>query len=206
MTCQLYLISPPQISLDQFLPQLDDVLSTDLVSVFQLRLKDMPMVAIERALPPIIEVCHNYNVPLILNDYVELAARFDCDGLHLGQQDMPIADARKILGPDKMIGATCHDSKHLAMEAAEQGADYVAFGAFYPTTTKDYGFRPKPDLLRDWSDGSLIPCVAIGGITPDNCQPLIESGADLIAVVSYIWQNSKGPKAATEAFRPFLAA
>lgn len=203
---QLYLISPPQISLDQFLPELDVALSTGLISVFQLRLQDMPMVAIERTVEPVLEVCHAHDIPLIINNYVDLAHRYDCDGVHLGQSDMPYAEARQILGPNKMIGVTCHDSKDLAFKAADAGAEYVAFGAFYPTKTKDSGYRPTVELLRDWVELTTVPCVAIGGITPDNCKPLIDAGADFIAVVSAVWEHDKGAKAGIEAFKLYISS
>lgn len=202
---QLYLISPPQIRLESFLPELDAALSAGLVSVFQLRLKDLEESQMAAHIPPVLEICRAHGVPMIVNDHVQLAARFDCEGVHVGQKDMSVREARQILGPDKTVGATCHDSRHLAMLAAEAGADYVAFGAFYPTKTKDYGFRPKPDLLRDWSDMTTVPCVAIGGITPENCAPLVEAGADFIAVVSYVWEHKSGAKAGIEGFRPFLS-
>ena len=200
----LYLISPPRIELAKFLPELESAFATGLVSVFQLRLKDIEPKDLRALIPPILDICRTHEVPMILNDFAHVARDLDCDGVHIGQKDMALADARAILGFDKIIGVTCHDSKDLAFDAAEGGADYVAFGAFYPTTTKDYGFRPKPDLLRDWSELTIVPCVAIGGITPDNCAPLIAAGADFIAVVSYVWQHPKGAKAAVEAFRKCL--
>ncbi len=201
---QLYLISPPQISLSQFLSELEGVLSTRLVSVFQLRLKDIEASALRQVIAPIRDLCHAHGVPIILNDHAHLAAELNCDGVHLGQQDMKLIDARKILGAHKSIGITCHNSKHLAMVAAEQGADYVAFGAFYPTKTKDSGYRAEIDLLRDWSELTTVPCVAIGGITPGNCKPLVDAGADFIAVVSAVWEHPNGAKAGVEAFKEYI--
>ncbi len=202
---QFYLISPPKIELQQFLPDLRSCLETGLVGVFQLRLKDITPQQLREIVPLLRDVCHEYDVPILLNDYVHVAHDMGCDGVHLGQGDMPIADARTILGGDKIIGVTCHNSKDLAYNAAEEGAEYVAFGAFYPTATKDSGFIAKPNLLRDWSDTTTVPCVAIGGITADNCAPLIESGADFIAVLSAVWHNKQGVMAGIEAFRPYIS-
>ncbi len=201
---KLYLISPPQIALSEFLPELDGALSTGLVSVFQLRLKELEAHELRQLIPPIRDLCHGHNVPILINDHVHLAVDLNCDGVHLGQQDMKLAEARKILGQSKSIGVTCHNSKHLAMVAAEAGADYVAFGAFYPTKTKDSGYRAEIDLLRDWSELTTVPCAAIGGITPDNCKPLLDAGADFIAVVSAVWGHSQGAKAGVEAFKEYI--
>jgi thiamine-phosphate pyrophosphorylase len=152
---ELYLISPPQIDLEKFANELEAALSTGLVSVFQLRLKDVNDAAIIAAIQKLQPIARKYDAAFLLNDRPDLAAHFDCDGVHIGQKDMPYEAARRILGPDKMIGVTCHDSKDLAYDAAEAGADYVAFGAFYSTTTKDSRFRPAPELLRDWRTGAL---------------------------------------------------
>jgi thiamine-phosphate pyrophosphorylase len=150
-------------------------------------------------------MCAARDIPLILNDRPDLAARFGCDGVHIGQDDTPYAEARRILGRDRIVGVTCHDSRHLAMEAAEAGADYVAFGAFYPTQTKPSNYRPQPELLRWWTEVMTVPSVAIGGITPENCAPLVQAGADFICVVSAVWQNPAGPGAAVKAFNRAIA-
>lgn len=197
----LYLISPPSIELAKFLPQLESALTTGLVSVFQLRLKNIEIQDLRALIPPIRDLCHDHDVPLLLNDHVHLAADMGCDGVHIGQSDMAYTDARALLGADKMIGVTCHNSKDLAYDAAEAGADYVAFGAFYPTTTKDSGYRATPDLIRDWVDTTTVPCVAIGGITADNCQPIVAAGADFIAVVSAVWGHPDGAAAGVAAFK-----
>ena len=136
---------------------------------------------------------------------MDLAKELGTDGVHLGQSDGSVADARALLGPDVQIGVTCHDSRHLAMEAGEAGADYVAFGAFYETTTKPSHYRPEPPLLTWWTTLSQLPCVAIGGITPANAAPLIAAGADFIAVVNAVWTHPGGPAAGVASFGAVLA-
>ena len=109
------------------------------------------------------------------------------------------------MGGRAMIGVTCHASRHLAMEAAEAGADYVAFGAFFPTGTKDAKARAPLEILEWWQDIALTPCVAIGGITPENCGPLVEAGADFLAVIGSVWNHPDGPAAAVRAFERAMA-
>lgn len=202
--CQLYLISPPVID-DGFADRLRAALSGGPVAAFQLRLKGIEDAAIVRAAETLLPVCREFDVAFILNDRADLAARVGADGVHLGQGDGSIRDARALLGPDVQIGVTCHDSRHLAMEAGEAGADYVAFGAFYDTTTKPSQYRPDPTLLGWWTTLSQLPCVAIGGITPANAPPLIAAGADFIAVVNAVWAHRGGPAAGAMAFSPMLA-
>jgi len=137
---------------------------------------------------------------VILNDDPELAARLGCDGVHIGQDDMPLAQARRLMGNDRMVGVTCHDSLHLAMEAAEGGADYVAFGAFFPTSTKEVVHHAELDLLAGWQLDMVIPCVAIGGITVDTARQIAAAGADFIAVSAGVWSHGDGPAAAVKAF------
>ena len=146
------------------------------------------------------------DIPLILNDRPDLAVRFGCDGVHIGQDDAPYAEARRIVGPDRIVGVTCHDSRHLAMDASEAGADYVAFGAFFPTATKDAKTRADPEILEIWQEIMLTPCVAIGGITPANCGPLVAAGADFIAASAAVWTHPDGPRAAVAAFNEEIAA
>jgi thiamine-phosphate pyrophosphorylase len=145
-------------------------------------------------------------VPLILNDRPDLAARFDCDGVHIGQDDAPYAEARRLVGPERIVGVTCHDSRHLAMQAAEAGADYVAFGAFFPTATKQAKTRADPEILEIWQEIMLTPCVAIGGITPANCGPLVAAGADFVAASAAVWGDPGGPRAAVAAFNTSIGA
>ena len=203
--CQLYLISPPVIG-DGFVQQLADALDGGKVAAFQLRLKSVDEDAIARAAEPLQKLCADREVAFIINDSVALAQRLGADGVHLGQGDGDPRDARKILGPKVQIGVTCHDSRHLAMEAGEAGADYVAFGAFYPTTTKDTHHRPEPSILGWWTTLFELPCVAVGGITADNAAPLVEAGADFLAVSGAVWNHPEGPKAGVGAFAKFLGA
>ena len=202
-SCQLYLISPPAIGGD-FVDRLEAALGAGPVAAFQLRLKgasDEEVMTAARALMP---VCARHDVAFILNDRMDLAHQLGADGVHLGQGDGDPREARHLLGPAAQIGVTCHDSRHLAMEAGEAGADYVAFGAFYPTTTKESMHRPDPAILGWWSTLFEIPCVAIGGITPANARPLIEAGADFLAVSSAVWNHPEGPADAVRAFRDVL--
>ena len=203
--CQLYLISPPVIG-DGFVQQLADALDGGKVAAFQLRLKGVDEDAIARAAEPLQKLCADRDVAFIINDSVALAQRLGADGVHLGQGDGDPRDARKILGPKVQIGVTCHDSRHLAMEAGEAGADYVAFGAFYPTTTKDTHHRPEPSILGWWTTLFELPCVAVGGITADNAAPLIAAGADFLAVSGAVWNHPEGPKAGVAAFAKLLGA
>ncbi|MEE8294140.1 MAG: thiamine phosphate synthase [Sphingomonadales bacterium] len=203
--CRLYLISPPMIDLDRFARDLKAALGAGDVASFQLRLKDQPDEVIFRAAEKLIPICQKYDVAFILNDNADLARDVGADGVHLGQSDGSIKDARDILGFDEVIGVTCHNSKHLAFEAGEAGADYVAFGAFFPTTTKVTQYVADPDLIRSWADIAEIPSVAIGGITPDNCAPLIEAGANFLAVSSAVWNHKAGPAAAVKAFNKIFA-
>jgi thiamine-phosphate pyrophosphorylase len=204
--CRLYLLTPPAIDDPRiFAETLRAALDGGDVAVLQLRLKGAPDDAVARAADTLRPVCQQRNVAFILNDRPDLAARLDCDGVHVGQQDTPYAEARKLLGKDRIVGVTCHDSRHLAIEAADAGADYVAFGAFFPTTTKDASTRAPVDLLRWWSETMEVPCVAIGGITVGNCPPLVEAGVDFLAVSSGVWNHAGGPGAAVSAFNAVFA-
>ena len=202
--CQLYLVSPPGIDAT-FAGPLRAALGAGPVAAFQLRLKDVDDDHVRRTADALMPVCRDHDVAFILNDSMALAKELGCDGVHLGQSDGSIREARDLLGPDVQIGRTCHDSRHLAMEAGEDGADYVAFGAFYETTTKPSHYRPTPDLLTWWTTLSQLPCVAIGGITPANAAPLIAAGADFIAVVNAVWAHPEGPAAGVAGFAAVLA-
>jgi thiamine-phosphate pyrophosphorylase len=141
-----------------------------------------------------------------MNDRPDLAAELGCDGVHVGEEDAPYAEARRLLGPDRIVGVTCGDSRHRAVVAAEAGADYVAFGAFFPSVTKGGAkYRARPELLAEWSDTTVVPCVAIGGITQGNCAPLVEAGADFLAVIAAIWSYPDGPRAAVRDFNAVFA-
>ena len=175
------------------------------VAAFQLRLKDVDDAAIARAADTLRPICQQRDVAFILNDRPDLAVKLDCDGVHVGQDDMPYAEARRIVGPDRQVGVTCKASRHLAMEAAEAGADYVAFGAFFASSTKTVTTPADPEILKWWSDVMQVPCVAIGGITVENCPPLIEAGADFLAVAGGVWNYKDGPEAAVRAFNELCA-
>lgn len=197
--CRLYLISPPKLSAANFLGPLKEALAGGDVASFQLRLKDVSDDEIRRATDTLRPLVQAAGTAFILNDRPDLAAELGCDGVHVGQEDATYAEARKLL-PNGIIGVTCHDSLHLAMEAAEAGADYVAFGAFFPTQTKEPKTRADPEILRAWSMATVVPCVAIGGITVANAPALIEAGADFLAVAAGVWEYSDGPRAAVAQF------
>ena len=204
--CRLYLITPPRLDdLAGFGRTLAQALDAGDVAALQIRLKDQPDEIIAAAVDVLTPIAQARGVAVILNDRPDLAARLGCDGVHVGQEDMPLAQARAILGKDAMIGVTCHDSLHLAMEAAEGGADYVAFGAFFPTTTKHALTRAEPELLTGWQLDMVIPCVAIGGITVETAAGLATAGADFIAVSAGVWSHGEGPPAAVAAFNAEIA-
>ncbi|TPG22638.1 thiamine phosphate synthase [Sphingomonas koreensis] len=188
--CQLYLISPRDVG-GAFPERLARALGAGPVAAFQFRVKDMDQHAAARLAEPLQAICADHDVAFIVNDSVSLAKRLGADGVHLGQDDGDVRDARSILGPTVQIGVTCHDSRHLAMEAGEAGADYVAFGSFYPTTTKQVSHHPDPSILSWWATMFELPSVAIGGITPVNAPPLIAAGADFIAVSAAVWSGDE---------------
>jgi thiamine-phosphate pyrophosphorylase len=202
--CQLYIVSPPAIAIPAFVESLRAALDGGPVAAFQLRLKDVADDDVLRACAALLPVCQAADVAFLLNDRADLAKLAGADGVHLGQSDGSIADARALLGADAQIGRTCHDSRHLAMEAGEHGADYVAFGAFHETTTKPSHYRPHPSILGWWTTISQLPCVAIGGIFPENAAPLVAAGADFIAVVRAVWDHEAGPGAGVKAFEAVL--
>ncbi|MFM5917718.1 MAG: thiamine phosphate synthase [Novosphingobium sp.] len=197
--CQLYLISPLDVS-GNFPQRLENALDAGPVVAFQFRVKGVDEHQAARLAAPLQEICAAREVAFIVNDSISLAKRLGADGVHLGQSDGSVEDARRELGRDAQIGVTCHDSRHLAMEAGEAGADYVAFGAFFPTTTKHTSHVATPELLSWWQALFEIPCVAIGGITPENCAPLVAAGADFVAVSGAVWSVDEA-----EAVRAFAA-
>lgn len=203
--CQLYLITPPQFVLVDFAEQLKQALAGGPVAALQLRLKAVPDDDILRAGEALLPLCRAHDVALIINDRADIARAIGADGVHLGQADGDIKDVRKFLGNDVQIGVTCHNSRHLAMDAGEAGADYVAFGAFYPTTTKTPPDMATPDILTWWTELAELPCVAIGGITPENAKPLVEAGADFLAVSAGVWRCAQGPEDAVKAFVSSMA-
>ena len=201
---KLYLISPQDVGGD-FPGRLTAALDGGPVAAFQLRVKDVNEHALARLAEPLQRLCADAGCAFIINDSMALAKRIGADGVHLGQSDGDPREARTLLGPSAQIGRTCHDSRHLAMEAGEAGCDYVAFGAFHPTTTKPSHYRPKPEILSWWSSLFEIPCVAIGGITPNNARPLIEAGADFIAVCQAVWGMDDPGKAVAKFEEVFRA-
>lgn len=204
--CRLYLITPPALDPAAFRDRLAEALDAGDVACVQLRLKGASDDEIRRAADILRPVAQDRGVAFLMNDRPDLAAETGCDGVHIGQEDVTYAEARRIVGRDAIVGVTCHNSRHLAMIAAEQGADYVAFGAFFPTGTKQPKTRAEPDILRWWSDLMEVPCVAIGGITVENCGVLVEAGVDFLAVVSAVWDHPEGPAAAVRAFNEAIAA
>lgn len=188
--CQLYLISPLDVT-GSFPERLTRALEAAPVAAFQLRLKDIDQHEVARLAEPLQRICADRDVAFIVNDSISLAKRIGADGVHLGQGDGDPVEARKILGRGAQIGVTCHDSRHLAMEAGEAGADYVAFGAFFPTVTKAVEHQAAPDLLSWWQSLFELPCVAIGGITAENCAPLVRAGADFLAVSGAVWRDDE---------------
>ena len=193
---QIYLISPPKIELKTFLPRLEKALKTNLVPVFQLRLKEYSNSELTQIAKEIKKICDNNNCLFLLNDSLEIALNISANGVHLGAEDGSILSARKNSPENFLIGASCYDSRHLAMEAGEQGADYLSFGAFFESKTKKSRGKPSLEIL-EWSNEILnLPTVAIGGITADNCAPLVKSGTDFISVISYVWDHPEGEEAA----------
>ena len=199
--CQLYLISPLDVT-GGFADRLARALDAGPVAAFQFRVKDVDQHEAARLAEPLQRICADREVAFIVNDSISLAKRLGADGVHLGQEDGDPREARDALGPSVQIGVTCHDSRHLAMEAGDAGADYVAFGSFHPTTTKVVKHRPEPVILSWWSALFELPCVAIGGITPDNAAPLVAAGADFLAVSGAVWSGDEA--AAIHAFAQVL--
>ena len=198
--CRLYLVTPPTIELRLFHAQLSEALNAGDVACIQLRLKDVSDDIILGAADTLMPLAREFDVPFLINDRPDLAAKAGADGVHIGQQDASYEESRALLGPDGIVGMTCHDSRHLAMIAAEKGVDYVAFGAFFPTKTKQASTRADLDLIRWSRDITVVQCVAIGGITPENCTPVVSAGADFLAVSAAVWNHPKGPGEAIEAF------
>ena len=204
--CRLYLITPPALDPDSFAPLLASALDAGDVACLQLRLKAVPDDVVRRAADVLRPIAQQRNVAFLMNDRPDLAAATGCDGVHIGQQDAPYREARRLLGPDAIVGVTCHASRHLAMEAGEMGADYVAFGAFFATSTQEVQHQADPEILSWWQELMEIPCVAIGGITPENCGTLVKAGADFVATSAAVWSHAGGPAAAVQAFNRAIAA
>jgi len=200
-TTRLYLITPPEFDPASFAKELEEALAGGDVASLQLRLKDVGDDVVRRAARVLKPIAQERGVAFIMNDRPDLAAELDCDGVHVGEEDAPYAEARRLLGADRIVGVTCGASRDRALVAAEAGADYVAFGAFFPSPTKaGTKHRATTELLHDWSETTVVPCCAIGGITQENCSPLVEAGADFLAVISAVWSHPKGARAAVTEF------
>ncbi|MBT5195812.1 MAG: thiamine phosphate synthase [Rhodospirillaceae bacterium] len=202
--CRLYLITPPSFEPTVFAEDLRAALDGGDVACLQLRLKDAEDDAVRRAVEVLMPMAQQHDVAFLVNDRPDLAAEMGADGCHVGQEDTPYGEARSILGADHIVGVTCHASRHLAMEAGQNGADYVAFGAFFATDTKQAKATADLELLQWWSELFEVPCVAIGGITMDNCAPLVAAGADFLSVVAGVWSYTDGPAAAVRDFNKII--
>jgi thiamine-phosphate pyrophosphorylase len=209
--CRLYLITPGPLitgglTLDAFARALEAALGGGDVACLQLRLKDVSDDVIREATRLLQPLCRARDVAFLLNDRPDLAAELDCDGVHVGQEDTPYAETRRLVGADRIVGVTCKQSRHLAIEAAEAGADYVAFGAFFPSTTKAVTSQADPEILAWWSEMMEVPSVAIGGITAENCAPLVAAGADFLAIAGGVWAHPGGPAQGVAAINAAIAA
>jgi thiamine-phosphate pyrophosphorylase len=204
--CRVYLITPEKFDPLPFADQLAAALDAGDVAAVQLRIKDVSDSVWKRYIDVLRPVTQARGVAFLLNDRADLAVGTGCDGAHVGQDDIPAREARRMMGPDLMLGVTCKGSRDLAMTAGEDGADYVAFGAFYPSTTKTVSNQVDPEILRWWSELMEIPSCAIGGITPENCAPLVQAGTDFLAVVGCVWNHPDGPAAGVRALNAAILA
>jgi thiamine-phosphate pyrophosphorylase len=204
--CRVYLITPPSLDPPLFADRLAAALDAGDVAAVQLRLKDVDDSTWRRAIDVLRPVAQSRGVAFLLNDRADLVHDSGADGAHVGQEDMPAREARALIGPDATLGVTCKGSRDLAMRAGEDGADYVAFGAFFPSGTKEVTRFIDPEILQWWSEMMELPCCAIGGITADNCAPLVQAGADFLAVVGAVWNYPDGPAAGVRALNAAIAA
>jgi thiamine-phosphate pyrophosphorylase len=204
--CRIYLVTPPLLQPAAFADDLAGALDAGDIAAVQLRLKPADDDAIRRAIDVLRPVAQSRGVAFLLNDRPDLAVAGGCDGAHVGQEDMPAATARRVLGEGLTLGVTCHASRDLAMTAGEAGADYVAFGAFFPSATKDAPTRAEVEIIAWWTELMELPCVAIGGITAENCAPLVRAGADFLAVVGAVWSYPAGPAAGVSALARAIVA
>jgi len=204
--CRLYLVTPPRLDLARFPDVLARALDAGDVAAVQLRLKDADEAAWRDAIAALRPIAQARGVALLLNDRADLVVDTGCDGVHVGQTDMPARQARALIGAGLMLGVTCHASRDLAIQAGEDGADYVAFGAFFPSATKEATHHADPDILGWWSELMELPCCAIGGITAENCPPLVRAGADFLAVVGGVWGHPDGPAGGVRALNAAIGA
>ncbi|HET6183891.1 MAG TPA: thiamine phosphate synthase [Acetobacteraceae bacterium] len=204
--CRLYLITPPTPDLARFPDLLAAALDAGDVAAVQLRLKEADETTWRRAIDALRPVAQARGVAFLLNDRADLVRETGCDGAHVGQTDMPAKEARRVMGAEATLGVTCHESRDLAMQAGEDGADYVAFGAFFPSGSKEVTRRADPEILRWWSELMELPCCAIGGITARNCAPLVQAGADFLAVIGAVWNHPNGPAAGVQELNAAIRA
>ena len=204
--CRLYLVTPPRFDPHALAPDVEAALGAGDVAALQLRLKPADDAAIREAAAVLQPICVRHGVAFILNDRPDLARALDADGVHIGADDGDAGTARRVIGGDLQLGVSCYDSRDLAMQAGQSGADYVAFGAFFPSPTKDTAIRADPELLAWWSEMMELPVVAIGGITAENCGPLVRAGADFLAVVSAVWSHPAGAAAGVRAMNAAIEA
>jgi thiamine-phosphate pyrophosphorylase len=204
--CRFYLLTPPAIELPAFADRLKAALDADDVAAVQLRLKPAGVDVIARAAEALRPIVQDRDIAFILNDRPDIAVKTGCDGAHIGVEDMSLREAQRIMGPDAMIGVTCKTSRHRAMEAAEQGASYVAFGAFFDSATRGVIAEADPEILEWWNQLMEVPSVAIGGITPENCGPLVKAGADFICASAGVWKHPDGPAAGVKAYNQAIRA
>ncbi|KCZ90102.1 thiamine phosphate synthase [Hyphomonas johnsonii] len=202
---RLYLITPPRIhDVSGFAAILEGALEAGDVASLQIRLKGedgrIDVAATREVAETVMAMAQAYGAAVLINDSPELAVELGADGVHVGLDDVPVKKAREIIGADMILGATAKNSRHAAMAAGEQGADYVAFGAFYPTGTKAGTVPAELELLEFWQATMELPCVAIGGITVDNAATLVTAGADFLAVSAGVWDHPAGPASAVAAF------
>ena len=195
---KIYLISPPKINLDNFVIDLEVALKTNKVPVFQLRLKNISDQEVLEIGKKLLKICHQNNTLFILNDREDLALQIGADGVHLGSDDCNVLKARKMVPENFIIGASCYDSKHLAAQAAEDGANYVAFGTFFPSKTKNSAGKPTPEIIKWCNEILNVGSVAIGGINANNCHEIALAEPDFVSIISYVWDNENGIKSAIE--------
>ena len=187
----IYLISPQKIRGTKFYKDLDSVLKNNKIKYFQLRLKKVSVLNLLKISKKVKKIVKKNRVKLLINDNPIIAKKINADGCHIGQKDMDLIKCRKILGKNKIIGITCHNSKKLALHAKKNGANYVAFGAFFKSSTKKTAFKANLEILR-WAKKKInMPVVAIGGINNSNYKKILSNGANFIACSNYVWKNKK---------------
>jgi thiamine-phosphate pyrophosphorylase len=197
--CRLYIITPETLDLRVFPDSLARALDAGDVAAVQLRLKNADDDAWKRAIDALRPICQSHGAAFWLNDRADLVVAAGCDGAHVGQEDMPAREARRLMGPSRTLGVTCKSSHDLADRAVQDGADYVAFGAFFPSTSKQVTKLADPEILRGWAQRSKMPSCAIGGITEANLAPLVRAGANLLAIIGGVWSHAAGPVAGVRA-------